>query len=204
VTVEIRSLTGSLLLTVQRAYLRGAARRRLATRIPARDLRGADLATRIPARRTQGADLHLRGADLRGAYLRGADLQGAYLRGADLRGAKNVDLVIARTRILPDSGEISVWKKAAAQKIVQLRIPADAKRSHAGGRKCRAERAEVVAIFDSAGNPVDDAVSTWDSGFVYRVGATVEPTKPFDTDMWNECSSGIHFYITRLEAEAHD
>lgn len=24
-----------------------------------------------------------------------------------------------------------------------------------------------------------------------------------DTDMWNECSSGIHFYITRIEAENH-
>jgi hypothetical protein len=201
VTVEIRSLTGSLLLTVQRAYLRGANLQGADLQrayLQGADLRGADL------QRAYLRDADLRGADLRGAYLRGADLQGAYLRGADLQGAKNVDLVIARTRILPDSGEISVWKKAAAQKIVQLRIPADAKRSHAGGRKCRAERAEVVAIFDSAGNPVDDAVSTWDSGFVYRVGATVEPTKPFDTDMWNECSSGIHFYITRLEAEAHD
>jgi hypothetical protein len=201
VTVEIRSLTGSLLLTVQRAYLRGANLQGADLQrayLQGADLRGADL------QRAYLRDADLRGADLRGAYLRGADLQGAYLRGADLKGAKNVDLVIARTRILPDSGEISVWKKAAAQKIVQLRIPADAKRSHAGGRKCRAERAEVVAIFDSAGNPVDDAVSTWDSGFVYRVGATVEPTKPFDTDMWNECSSGIHFYITRLEAEAHD
>jgi hypothetical protein len=201
VTVEIRSLTGSLLLTVQRAYLRGANLQGADLQrayLQGADLRGADL------QRAYLRDADLRGADLRGAYLRGADLQGADLQGADLRGAKNVDLVIARTRILPDSGEISVWKKAAAQKIVQLRIPADAKRSHAGGRKCRAERAEVVAIFDSAGNPVDDAVSTWDSGFVYRVGATVEPTKPFDTDMWNECSSGIHFYITRLEAEAHD
>ena len=147
----------------------------------------------------RGAYLH--GADLRGAYLRGADLHGANLRGADLRGAKGADLAKAQTSICPD-GELIGWKKARGARIVKLRIPEDAKRSNASGRKCRAEYAEVLAITDHDGNPVVDAFSQHDEDFRYVVGETVRPDS-FDEDRWNECAPGIHFYITRAEAEAH-
>jgi hypothetical protein len=36
----------------------------------------------------------------------------------------------------------------------------------------------------------------------YRVGETVTPDG-FDEDRWNTCGQGIHFYLTRQEAEAH-
>ena len=137
-----------------------------------------------------------------GADLGGADLGGAYLRGANLRGAKNADLAIAQTRILPD-GDLIGWKKCVGARIVKLRIPADAKRTHASGRKCRAERAEVLAIYDSSGDEMTTATSLHDRGFHYNVGQAVVPIAPFDEDMWNECASGIHFYITRAEAENH-
>ena len=154
------------------------------------------------------ADANLSGANLRGAYLRGADLRGAYLSGADLRGAnlggaKNAELAIAQTRIIPDAGPIIGWKKCRDERIVQLRIPAKAKRSHASGRKCRSDRARVLAIFNSDGTPATEAVSLRDLNFRYVVGETVVPQVPFDDNPWNECASGIHWYITRLEAEAH-
>lgn len=38
-----------------------------------------------------------------------------------------------------------------------------------------------------------------DGGFTYRVGETVVPDS-FDEDRWNECSNGIHFFITKQEA----
>jgi len=132
------------------------------------------------------------------AYLGGADL-----RDADLGDAKNADLAIARISILPDEGPIIGWKKAAGGRIAKLRIPAKAKRSHASGRKCRADRAKVLAIYNSDGTEHDEAFSTYDSFFAYRVGETVTPTKPFNEDRWQECASGVHFYITRAEAEAH-
>jgi hypothetical protein len=47
------------------------------------------------------------------------------------------------------------------------------------------------------------AASEHDSNFMYVTGQTVRPTKPFDEDWVSECASGIHFYITRLEAENH-
>ena len=127
---------------------------------------------------------------------------GADLQGADLRGAKDAGLAIARTRILPE-GSLIGWKKCEDSRIVKLRIPEDAKRSHAFGRKCRAERAGVVAIFGPDGSLCDMATASYDRGFVYRVGETVVPKNGFSEDWQSECEAGIHFYITREEAEAH-
>ena len=127
---------------------------------------------------------------------------GADLREADLRGAMDAELAIACTRILPE-GSLIGWKKCEDSRIVKLRIPEDAKRSHAFGRKCRAERAEVVAIYGTNNTPCKSAVASYDSSFVYRVGETVVPKNGFSEDWQSECEAGIHFYITREEAEAH-
>jgi len=140
---------------------------------------------------------YLQRAYLQGAYLQGAYLQGAYLRGADLQGAKDADLTIARTRILAE-GDLIGWKKCRSGVIVQLLIPLAARRSHAFGRKCRAEAAVVMATFP----PNTRAESLHAEGFCYEQGQTVRPDK-WDEDWTNECGGGIHFYITRAEAEAH-
>ena len=158
------------------------------------NLRGANL---------QGANLqgaNLRGADLQGANLRGADLRGADLQGADLRGAKNADFAIAQTRILPE-GSLIVWKKLRSGVIAKLRIPEAAKRSHAFGRKCRAEFAEVLELVDMEGSKVESACSQHDGTFVYKVGETVRPSNGFSENWMEECEAGIHFFISKIEAE---
>lgn len=162
------------------------------------DLRGADL-----------CDADLRGADLYRADLRGADLQGADLRGADLHRAYDVKLSIAKISILPDEGDIIGWKKAWTDNempptpvIVKLLIPADAQRSNATGRKCRASTARVLDLQDKQGNslpPDITAYSGYDTDFTYKKGETVH-VEDFDTNRWNECAPGIHFFITRIEA----
>jgi uncharacterized protein YjbI with pentapeptide repeats len=170
------------------------------------DLRGADLrGANLSGANLSGANLggaYLRGAYLRGAYLSGAYLSGAYLRGADLRGAylrgaKNAELAFASTRILPE-GDIIGWKKCNAGVIVKLRIPAEAKRSSAFGRKCRAEYADVLEVVGDEFGVTDAHGSKTE----YRVGQRVTPDR-FDDNWQEECSGGIHFYITRLEAENH-
>lgn len=45
----------------------------------------------------------------------------------------------------------------------------------------------------------DVAISKHDSSFVYRIGETVEVTD-FDQNRWNECSTGIHFFMNREDA----
>jgi uncharacterized protein YjbI with pentapeptide repeats len=167
------------------AYLQGADLQGADLRdadLQGADLRGADL---------QGADL--RDADLRGAYLQGADLQGAYLQGAD---GLNLNC--------PESGAFIGYKKAYANEnnvIVKLQINEDSKRSSATSRKCRCNKAVVLEISDIANVKTDikEARSKHDASFIYRVGETVSVDN-FDEYRWNECSTGIHFFITRQEA----
>ena len=154
------------------------------------NLSGADLSRA----NLSGADLS--GANLSRANLSGANLYGANLYGANLYGAKNAELIITRTRILPE-GEIIGWKKCVGGVICKLRIPSDAKRSHAFGRKCRAEFVDVLEVIGA-----DTGISLHNGTTEYRAGKRVTPDK-WDDNWQEECSSGIHFYITREEAEAH-
>ena len=161
------------------------------------NLSGADLS---------GANLSgaiLSGAILSGADLYGADLYGADLSGADLYGAKNLEQVDAITRILPD-GDLIVWKQArtkdGVKAIIQLKIPAAAKRSNATGRKCRAEYAKDMKHFVDGKETKQKLYSDHDNSFVYEVGKIIRPDG-FDENRWEECSSGVHFFITRWEAE---
>ena len=163
-------------------------------------LRSADLSSAD----LRGADL--RGADLRDADLSDADLHGANLRSADLSGANLSELTVAQTSILPDEGDIIGWKKAitldGAPIIVKLLIPADAQRSNATGRKCHASTARVLDLQDKQGNslpPDTTAYSSYDPDFTYQKGETVH-VEDFDTNRWDECAPGIHFFITRIEA----
>jgi len=142
------------------------------------------------------ASANLASADLASANLAGANLAGANLAGADLAGANLDPLVIARLSITP-RGELVAYKRLV-EGVAELRIPADARRSNATGRKCRAEWAVVVVL----PNGCDVGHSLHDNTFEYRVGETVRPHE-WCEDRWQECAGGIHFYLTREEAEAH-
>jgi hypothetical protein len=157
----------------------------------AANLYGADLS---------GADLsraNLSGANLSRANLSGADLSRANLSGADLYGAKNLP-DMSFTLIVPQGGTVTGWKKCRNNVIVKLLIPATAKRHNATGRKCRAERAKVLQVIGA-----DKGVS-WQDGTVKYVKGQTVVAKNYDPDRWNECSGGIHFFITRKEAEDYD
>ena len=164
------------------------------------DLYGADLSrANLSGAYLSRAGLYganLSGADLSRANLSGADLSGADLSGANLSGAKNAEAVIARTRILPD-GSLIGWKKCRAGVIVKLRIPEEAARSHAFGRKCRAEFVEVLEVIGA-----EVGISSHDGITEYRTGQRVTPDS-FSTDWQSECEAGIHFFITKAEAEAY-
>ena len=142
----------------------------------------------------------LRYADLREANLRYADLREANLSYADLSYAKNNEFAAALVTIVPE-GDIIGWKKLSGGLIAKLLIPAKAKRSNATGRKCRAEFAKVLEIWDGK-ESVKTGVSDWDGKTKYIVGKTVK-SDSFDENRWEECSSGIHFFITRIEAEKY-
>ena len=142
---------------------------------------------------------NLRRANFVGADLSCADLSDSLLYKTNLIDAKNIDFPIS----CPEKGSFIGFKKANGL-IVELEIPSDALRSSATTRKCRCSKAKVISItnLDGSSSDVTSIPSSWDSNFIYRIGDIIE-VADFDTNRWNECSPGIHFFITRQEAVNH-
>ena len=152
------------------------------------DLQGANL---------QGADL--RGADLWGANLRGADLRGANLQGANLRVANLWRADLSPFSIIPEGGSFIGWKKCRNNVVIKLQIPAGAKRvSCLTGRKCRAEYVKVLEVIGA-----QTGIGMRNDTIIYKKDKTIRADK-FDPDIRFECSNGIHFFITRKEAEDYN
>lgn len=174
------------------------------------DLRGANLwcanlrdvnlwCANLSGANLSGANMksaNLWNADLSGANLSGANLSDAYLKGANLWDAK-IDFHI----VCPEKGSFIAFKKVKDDYIVELLIPEDARRCSATSNKCRCDKAKVLSItkLNGTSDGVDTVYSKYDETFVYKIGEIVE-VKDFDDNRWNECSTGIHFFITRQEA----
>lgn len=148
-------------------------------------------------------------ANLNHAQLTDADLTSADLSYANLMGANLKDAILDIVRYnectsffalqCPEKGSFIGYKKSRG-KIVELLITEDAKRSNATTRKCRCSKAKVLSITNvSNTKEYDKVASDYDKNFIYRVGEIVE-VKDFDENRWVECSTGIHFFLTRDEA----
>ena len=139
-------------------------------------------------------------ANLYGADLLYANLSGANLNGAILYNVKYNENTSFLALQCPEEGSFIGYKKARGH-IVKLEILSDAKRSSATTRKCRCSAAKVLSIttLDGRDDGTQFISSGRDSNFVYRVGEIVR-VDDFDENRWNECSTGIHFFITRDEA----
>ena len=170
------------------------------------DLSGADLSfANLSGANLRRADLsfaNLSGADLSGANLSGADLSSANLRFANLRSANLSEVKINEATFgivsnCPQEGSFIAYKKCNG-KIVKLLITEDAKRSSATTYKCRASKAKVLEIEGG----LNEIRSDYAQDFIYKVGEIVE-VHNFDENRWNECSSGIHFFISKEMAKQY-
>ena len=156
------------------AHLQGASLR--GANLQGADLQGADL---------QGANLG--SANLESASLGGANLLGVSLLGANLEGAK-----LPHFQLVPEEGAFVGYKKVDSGEVITLSIPTFAKRtSSLVGRKCRASS---VVVLKGSGKS--------DRGGVYTEGKEYFPNA-YDGDIRVECTSGVHFFITRKEAEEY-
>jgi hypothetical protein len=214
--MQIRNLKGEVLREVPGnslkkadlwgANLRGADLRWADLRgadLRVADLRGANLreanlyGTNLRDANLRGVDLReadLREADLSEADLRGATLSGVHLRRSDIRGAA------LPPSITPSEGAFLAYKKVlqanGTYTVIKLLISADAQRTSAlPSRKCRASHVIVVE-----GEGVSPTTSR--SKLNYTPGAIVTADR-FDSDRREECTNGIHFFLTREEAEAY-
>lgn len=175
-------------------------------------------------------NINIRNSDLRGANLSycifngtnltGSDLTGALLYGANLSEAR-LDMVRGLPAMAcPEEGGFIGWKKAIYSwaelshrsdgfpvmrnddVLVKLYIPSRAARSSATTNKCRASEAFVLDIVNMrTGDKVDYAASSFNPKFKYRRRTWVRPEgSMFDANRWNECTSGIHFFMNKQSA----
>lgn len=163
-----------------------------------------------------GTDIH--GANLKNANMRmgafrscdlgecnicGADLYASVLENANLEGVVSDENTKWFRLRCPEEGAFLGYKKCVNDRLVQLLIPADAKRTSSTMRCCRCDKAKVLTIksFDFK-QEFDEAWSLVDENFVYRKGQWVEAGN-FNPDRWFDSTGGIHFWLTREEAKAY-
>lgn len=141
--------------------------------------------------------------DMRDCDIRGADLFGAVLEYAKLDGIQDDEHTKWFRLHCPEKGAFLGYKKCVNDRMVQLLIPADARRTSATLPSCRCDKAKVLTIksFDFEQN-FEEAWSLVDENFVYKRGEWVE-VKNFNEDRWMDSTTGIHFWMTREEAEAY-
>ena len=151
-----------------------------------------------------GERANLCSADLCGADLCCADLCCADLYGAKLDNIRYGDTTSFFALQCPEKGAFIGYKKARS-KIIELEICADALRSSATSRKCRCSKAKVLSItnIDGSDSGITEIESNYDPNFIYRIGDIISVNN-FDADRWHECSTGIHFFITRNEAAMYN
>lgn len=129
---------------------------------------------------------------------------------------EGVDLYVSLA--CPSEGAFIGWKQAELRRqfggvdvsneliLVKLLIPEDAKRSSATSNKCRCDKAKVLGFYKMSGDeikylgPECRVISIYDEDFEYHVGETVTPICVFDDNRWEECASGIHFFVDREAA----
>ena len=167
------------------------------------DLSNADLSyADLSYAKLIGADLsyaNLENADLRYTNLQDANLVRADLRRANLEYVKTNIYTLGYNLACPEEGSFIGYKKAN-ECIVKLLILEDSKRCSATSVKCRCNKAKVLDIENiETGEKVEEIRSNYDSNFIYRVGKIVT-VNDFDDNRWNECSTGIHFFMNRENA----
>ena len=166
------------------------------------DLRRADLCE-ADLRRADLCEADLRGASLRGANLSEANLRGADLRRATLCGANLRRAGLSPFQICPEEGDFVAWKKVEHNCVLKLLVTGK-RTSSLVGRKCRTDAAKVLAAYDRNGEIPGGGTyqSRHNSKFKYTVGEASKETS-YDPDIRVECTAGIHFFMTRQEAEEY-
>ncbi len=180
---------------LQSADLRSANLR--SANLRSANLRYADL---------QSADLryaNLQSADLRYADLQSADLRYADLQSADLRSAENINAAYILPYSICPTGAFIGWKKLREGVIAKLQIPASADRvTPIGARKLRASKVKTLGLWDRSGNKIDGQHRNGTHGIevCYEIGKYTLADS-FNDDIREVCTNGIHFFLTREEAE---
>ena len=148
---------------------------------------------------TNLSHVNLYNADLSNANLNYVNLSNANLSDANLSNIKTNYHTLGYHLACPEEGSFIGYKKAN-EHLIKLLILEDSKRSSSTTLKCRCDKAKVLSITNiKTGKEISKIASDYDKNFIYKVGKIVE-VKDFDDNRWNECSTGIHFFINKENA----
>ena len=144
-------------------------------------------------------EANLSWANLRRADLSMVDLTKVNLSEADMAGA-HIEGTILPPPLTPSEGDFTGYKKVlqadGTYTVITLRIPTFAQRTSAlVSRKCRASH--VIVVEGTGVSPTKASRK-----LTYTPGVIVTADH-FDPDRREECTHGIHFFLTREEAEAY-
>lgn len=163
------------------------------------NLMGADLSrANLSGADLSGANLidaNLNNIDLSCADLIGANLTGANLINANLTDTKGPLIEYRKGKILTE--DIIGYKKCKDDVIVTFKIPRGAIVFSINGRKCRTNKVKVIDISGSC-----RAISVY-KYMSYYVGDEIT-VYDFNCQYNIECAEGIHFYMTREDAENYN
>ncbi len=145
----------------------------------------------------------LRWDDLHGMHIEGADLHAAQLEGSNTDGIVDDENTKFYRMACPETGPFVGYKKCFNNTLVQLLIPADAKRAMSTHRAGRCNKAKVLSIktFDGS-KSFKETCALNDPNFIYRTGEWVH-VDTFDENRWLESTPGIYFWMTPEEALAY-
>ncbi len=129
------------------------------------------------------------------ANMKDIDIIGSAINDEAVEDAKNLFIPM----VCPEEGSFIAWKKCRDGKIVKLQVPENARRTGGTRYSCRASEVLILDIYDG-NNSCDEAVSIDDETLVFHKGELVKHKEEFDPSLLHN-GSGIHFFITRGEAE---
>lgn len=146
----------------------------------------------------------MRYLDLSGSDFSGSNFHATLFEYANLEGVTDNEDTRYFRLACPEEGAFIAWKCCTEWRVVQLLVPADARRVSATFDSCRCDKAKVLSI-----KSIDETVSyTWaqstvDPNFYYEVGKWVEPANGFEENRWLDSSEGIHFFMEREKCVAY-
>lgn len=142
----------------------------------------------------------LRYVDMTGTDISGSDMHAAILEYTILDDVKYDENTKWYKMVCPEEGAFIAWKCVCEYRVVQLLVPADAKRVAATMETGRCNRAKVLSIKSvDETQSFDWAQSTVDPDFYYETGKWVEPANGFEENRWMDSSPGIHFFMERQQ-----
>jgi len=129
------------------------------------------------------------------------DFTTVYKRSIRVKVTKDNPLVNVFDQVFKVPKKMLVYKKLKKDLIATLQLKRGQVFQSLLHSKCRTDRALVVAIESIDGKiKYSKGYSSFEDTFVYEVGKTVSTV--YDPDI-KECSSGIHFFLSRKAAEEY-